>query len=89
MTGRETKKSGRIESRWVTLRNLPVLGQTGLLIATRDSAALDGAISDLLQDPGKRQRFSSAAVEFARANIGLDEMLDRMETAFRRVIGGR
>lgn len=66
-----------------------VADQTGLLIPKRDSAALTAAIADLLQEPAKRQQFSSAAVEYARANFGIDEMLDRMETAFRRVIGNR
>jgi len=66
-----------------------VADRTGLLIPTRDSVALTAAISDLLQDSAKRQRFSSAAAEYARANFGIDEMLDRMEAAFRLVIGER
>jgi glycosyltransferase involved in cell wall biosynthesis len=66
-----------------------VADQTGLLIPARDSAALVAAIADLLHDPAKRRRFSSAAVEYARSNFGIEEMLDRMETAFRRVIAAR
>ncbi len=64
-------------------------GQTGLLIQKRDSAALAAAIAELLQDIAKRERFSRAAVEYARANFGIGEMLDRMDAAFRRVIGKR
>lgn len=66
-----------------------VADQTGLLIPTRDSAALAAAISDLLQDPARRQRFSNAALNYARANFGIAQMLDRMEAVFRRVTGER
>jgi glycosyltransferase involved in cell wall biosynthesis len=64
-------------------------GRTGSLIPARDSAALAAAITDLLEDTDKRRRFSTAAVDYARANFGIAQMLDRMEAAFRRVIGER
>ncbi len=64
-------------------------GRTGSLIPTRDSAALAAAITDLLEDTAKSRRFSAAAVDYARANFGIAQMLDRMEAAFRRVIGER
>ena len=78
-----------ISTRVGAIAEAVVADQTGLLIPTRDSTALAAAISDLLQDPAKRQRFSAAAVVYARASFGIDQMLDRMETAFRLVIGER
>jgi len=66
-----------------------VADRTGLLIPPRDSAALAAAISRLLEDPGLRKRFSEAAVDYARANFGIGQMLDRMEAVFRQVIAGR
>lgn len=63
-----------------------IAGKTGLLVPSRDSAALADGISGLLRDPVRRQRFSGAALGYARANFGIDDMLDQMEMAFRRVI---
>ncbi|MGH8703241.1 MAG: glycosyltransferase family 4 protein [Burkholderiales bacterium] len=66
-----------------------VANQTGLLIPAHDGAALAAAIADLLQDPARRQRFSAAAVDYARANFGIGQMLDQMEEVFRSVAGSR
>jgi len=65
-----------------------VADRTGLLIPPRDTAALVAAIARLLEDAELRKNFSQAAVTYARANFGIDHLLDQMEAVFRRVIAG-
>jgi glycosyltransferase involved in cell wall biosynthesis len=66
-----------------------VADKTGLIIPTRDTAALAAAIARLVDNASLRQQFAEAGLAYARANFGIGEMLDRMEAAFRRVIGKR
>lgn len=63
-----------------------IADQTGLLVPCRDSPALANAISRLLRDPARCRQFSGAALDHARANFGIHDMLDQMEIAFRRAI---
>src|SRR5262249_10985453 len=63
--------------------------RTGLIIPKRDTAALASAISRLVDDTAFRGSFAQAGLAHARANFGIDDMLDRMEAAFRLVIGKR
>jgi glycosyltransferase involved in cell wall biosynthesis len=67
------------------IREAVVHDTTGLLVPPRDSTALAQAISCLLHDPNLRSRFSRAALQYARENFGIDQMLDQMEGVFRRV----
>ena len=62
---------------------------TGLIVPPRDALALGAALARLREDPGLRRRFGAAARARAQERFGLDAMLDRMETVFRRVLGQR
>jgi glycosyltransferase involved in cell wall biosynthesis len=64
-----------------------IADRTGLVIPTRDAAALAAAIGRLVDDRALREAFSRAGLAHARANFGIGEMLDRMEDAFRVAIG--
>jgi glycosyltransferase involved in cell wall biosynthesis len=57
-------------------------GATGTLIAPRDTQALVQALSDLMHDDAKRNRFAVAALDYARTHFSLETMLDRMEAVF-------
>src|SRR5262249_8697327 len=61
--------------------------RTGLIIPKGDTAALVSAISRLVENDALREDFARAGLAHARANFGIDDMLDRMEAAFRLVIG--
>jgi glycosyltransferase involved in cell wall biosynthesis len=61
--------------------------ETGLLVPARDSAAIAAAIARLLDDPLSRRQMGVRARAIAERAFGLDVMLDRMESLFRRVAG--
>lgn len=58
---------------------------TGLMVEPRNVAALGDALGRLMRDDTERQRFAEASLAYARANFGIDIMLDRMEAIFRQV----
>jgi glycosyltransferase involved in cell wall biosynthesis len=51
-----------------------VEGETGLLVAPGDPAALAGALSRLVEDPALRRRLGAAGRERVRARFDLDAM---------------
>ncbi|HEY8360639.1 MAG TPA: glycosyltransferase family 4 protein [Ramlibacter sp.] len=61
-------------------------GETALMVAPQDSAALAATITRLLADAPLRQRLGSQARAFALANCTLAAMCDRMEEVFRSVV---
>jgi len=62
--------------------------ETGIIVPPRDSAALGGALHELLNDADLRLRFSDASLKMAHEKFGLGIMLDKMEGIFRGVAGG-
>lgn len=61
-----------------------VADQTGILVPPRDAGALARALSSLMSDAPRRGAMGAAGLQRARAQFGLDAMLDRMEDVFRR-----
>jgi glycosyltransferase involved in cell wall biosynthesis len=61
-------------------------GDTALVVARQDVAALAGGLDALLADAEMRARLAANARAFVVPRYGLPDMLDRMETAFRRAL---
>ena len=61
-------------------------GETALVIAKEDAAALSRGIAALLADAAVRARLATNARALVTARYGLPVMLDRMEAAFRRAL---
>ena len=61
-------------------------GDTALVVAKQDVAALAGGLDALLADAEMRARLAANARAFVVPRYGLPVMLDRMETAFRRAL---
>lgn len=61
-------------------------GRTGLLYPPRDSAALAAATRALLHDPSRRAAMSAAAPAWA-AQFAWSAVADRVEAAYRAVLG--
>ncbi len=57
-------------------------GQTGLMVATRDAAALATGLGQLMRDHTLRQKMGAASLEYAQQHFGLDVMLDKMLAVF-------
>lgn len=51
-------------------------GDTGILVPTRDPAAIAAGLSRLAQDPALRMRLSTAAREFVRSTFSVDAMVE-------------
>ena len=64
-------------------------GETGLLVAPRNTQALAAALERLMTDAALRRRFGAAGLEQARQRFGIELMLDRMEAVFRRFAPAR
>lgn len=62
-------------------------GETGILVAPRDSAALAAALARLLADPELRCGMGAAGLERARQRFGSGVMLDKMEAVFLNSVG--
>jgi glycosyltransferase involved in cell wall biosynthesis len=60
-------------------------GGTGLLVPPRDAGELRSALATLMQDPGRCARFGAAGRQRAEQQFGIAQMLDRMESIFRRI----
>jgi glycosyltransferase involved in cell wall biosynthesis len=61
-------------------------GETALVVAKEDVAALADGLDALLADTAMRARLSANARAFVVPRFGLPVMLDRMEAAFRRAL---
>ncbi|MGE5616061.1 MAG: glycosyltransferase family 4 protein [Bacillota bacterium] len=59
-------------------------GVTGILVRPRDAAALADALGAIMGDDARRAAMAQAGLAYARANFGIDAMLDAMERIFRR-----
>ena len=59
-------------------------GVTGLMTEPRNPSALATSLSELMGDIELRMRMSGAGLAYARANFGIDIMLDRMQEVFSR-----
>jgi glycosyltransferase involved in cell wall biosynthesis len=64
-------------------------GETALLVAPQDSAALAAALARLLDDPALRQRLGREARTFALARCTLSAMCDAMEQVFQAAVQPR
>lgn len=62
-------------------------GDTGILVAPRDSAALAAALGRLAADGELRRRMGEAGLARARQRFGSDVMLDKMEAVFLLATG--
>lgn len=59
-------------------------GLTGLMTRPRDPQALAETLARLMGDTALRTRMAAAGLDYARANFGIDVMLDRMTAVFRQ-----
>lgn len=62
---------------------------TGLLVQPRNAVALADALSSLMGDADLRRKMGDAGLGYARAQFGIDAMLDKMEGVFRHVLEER
>lgn len=60
-------------------------GKTGLIVPPADSAALAGAVNELLGDADRRKRMGEFAQKRARNEFDLQRMFDRVEAVYERV----
>ena len=61
-------------------------GETALIVAKEDAAALAAGLETLLADAGLRSRLATEAQTRVTARYGLPAMLDRMEAVFRQAL---
>jgi len=61
-------------------------GKTGLLIPADNDSALADAVVSLWADPIKRAALSKAARQWAREELGIEQMLKRTAVAYRRSV---
>jgi glycosyltransferase involved in cell wall biosynthesis len=61
-------------------------GETGLLVAERDSGALAEAILQLLQDHNLWRRYSLAGRKHVVSHFNLDRQTSRLETIFEQLL---
>ena len=61
-------------------------GKTGLLIPADNDSALADAVVSLWSDPIKRAALSKAARQWAREELGIEQMLKRTAVAYRRSV---
>ena len=61
-------------------------GETALVVAPQDAAALAAAIERLAVDPALRARLGAAARAHCARHFAYDAMLDRMEAVFRDAV---
>lgn len=59
--------------------------ETGLVVPSRDSHALAGAIRDLLADPDTRHRYGTAARARAVSHFAIERVVDQVAALYRRV----
>ncbi len=68
---------------------LVIDGHTGLLVATRDPAALAAAILRLIEDPVLRRATARAGRELVQARFSTRAKLDATEALYGRLLAGR
>lgn len=61
-------------------------GKTGLIVPPTDSAALAGAVNELLADPQRRERMGEFARRRAQSEFDLRLMFDRVEAVYKRAL---
>lgn len=61
-------------------------GETGLLVPIADSAALAGAVLDLLEDKSKRNRLRMSGRERIKERFSLEQMIAETEKIYREVL---
>jgi len=61
-------------------------GDTAEIVAVEDPVALARGIDAVLDDPARAAQLAANALAFVLPRYGLDTMLDRMETVFRRAL---
>jgi len=69
-------------------RDLVVPGQTGVLVAVGDRAALAQATHQLLDQPALRQQWGAAAIERVRERFNVEQMVARYAGLYRRMLRG-
>ncbi len=62
-------------------------GINGRLVAPKNESALAGAITDLLEAPGNRQRIASAGYRCVNRNFGIQRTVSKIEGVYRAVSG--
>lgn len=62
--------------------------QTGLVVPPMDSAALANALTTILQDPLRRQRYAQAAQDWVREQFGQDRMCQSILQIYQQVMSG-
>jgi glycosyltransferase involved in cell wall biosynthesis len=68
------------------LRDLVLDGETGLVVPTRDPAALRAALDRLLGDPGLRRRLGSGGRERAQEHFSWDVVTEATVAAYRMAL---
>jgi len=61
-------------------------GETGILVAPRDTDALSAALARLIADPEMRKNMGEAGLARARQRFGTAAMLDKMEAVFCQTV---
>ena len=67
-------------------RELVVDGEVGLVVVPRNTEALAGALSRLLEDPGLRHRLGAAARKRVVEHFSTEERIDKLEAVYREVL---
>ncbi|TAL09165.1 MAG: glycosyltransferase family 1 protein [Nitrospirae bacterium] len=62
-------------------------GETGMLVPSGDAGALAGAVSSLLQNPGRRKQFGEAGRARVAAHFTVEAMMDRLTSGYETLIG--
>lgn len=62
-------------------------GESGLLVAPGDAAALSEAIVQLLRDPAQRERMGERASQRVRERFGLERMIAGLEGVYQELAG--
>jgi glycosyltransferase involved in cell wall biosynthesis len=64
-------------------------GQTGILAPSGDADRLATAITDLLQDPDRRQEFGERGREFVREKYTKERLCDDIEKLYSKLLSAR
>jgi glycosyltransferase involved in cell wall biosynthesis len=68
------------------LPDMVVPGETGLLVAPRDEAALAGALEELLRDPQRARSMGQRGRERRRSEFDLDGVVGRIEELYTELL---